>query len=120
MSLQQDILMKFVDQGTRAWTNIEFSKTKKTSILNQIKKGLSTMASPLEENQVKIDIIRESCKRIGERYPRFSNEARQILTQFENHLKFDQVAVLPFSQLDKLTFRIFLCESLRSAGIPKA
>ena len=101
-----------VSRGALAWTDIELTKKKKTKVLNQIKKTLELMATPREENQVKIEIVRECCRNIRNQYPTYAREVDFIIKQFEHHLRFDSMAVLPFKQLDNLTYRIFLKQSL--------
>ena len=112
MNLREEMLRKMVNRGAIAWTDIELTKKKKTKILNQIKRTLELMATPKEENQVKIEIVRECCRNIRNQYPTFTREVDLIMKQFEHHLRFDSMAVLPFKQLDNLTYRIFLKQSL--------
>ena len=112
MNLREEMLRKMVSRGALAWTDIELTKKKKNKILNQIKKTLELMATPKEENHVKIEIIRECCRSIRNQYPTFAREVDLIMIQFEHHLRFDSMAVLPFKQLDNLTYRIFLKQSL--------
>lgn len=112
MKLHDEILKKMVESGTKAWTDLELSISNKTKVLKQIHSRLAIFAGPAEENNVKIEIIRQSCKYLRDQYPVYAKEADLIINRFEHHLKFDQMAILPFKQIDALTYRIFLKENL--------
>ncbi len=112
MNFSQELFLRLIDNGTQAWTNIELNLSKKRTVLKQINDWLSANATPEEENKVKIEIIRQSCFNIKRKYPSFSGEVDFIINQFEHNLKFDNMAILPFKQLDSLTFRIFLNSNL--------
>ncbi len=112
MKLHDEILKKLVEKGTRAWTDLELGIANKTKVLKQIHSRLALFAEPAEENNVKIEIIRQSCQFIKNTYPVYAKEADLIINRFEHHLKFDNMAVLPFKQIDALTYRIFLKENL--------
>ncbi len=112
MNLREEMLRKMVSKGALAWTDIELTKKKKNKVLTQIKRTLELLATPKEENQVKIEIVRECCRSIRNQYPTYAPEVDLIIRQFEHHLRFDNMAVLPFKQLDNLTYRIFLKQSL--------
>lgn len=110
--MREEILNRMISQGASVWTNIKLPKEKKTKVLTRINKSLQTLASPSEENMVKVEIIRESCRAIKKMHPGFSEEVDRIINQFEHHLKFDSMAVLPFRQIDALTFRIFMHQAI--------
>ncbi len=112
MKSHNEILCRLVKKGTKAWTDIELNITNKTRILKQINWQLSCLAGPEYENNVKIEIIRQSCKNIKDKYPGYANEVDHIINQFEYHLKYDNMAILPFKQLDALTYRIFINQCL--------
>ncbi|MCT4588570.1 MAG: hypothetical protein N4A71_12145 [Carboxylicivirga sp.] len=106
------ILNKLVQKATVIWSDIESKKETKVNILNVVKDRLAAIATPHEENDVKIEIVRQVCCRLKEQYPSYSQAVDEILNPFEHHLKFDSIAVLPFKQLDALTFRIFMNQSM--------
>lgn len=112
MNVRDEMLRQIVNRGALAWTDIELTRKKKNNVLKQIKRTLAQMATPKEENSVKIEIIRECCRNIRKRYPSYADEADLIIKQFEHHLRIDNMAVLPFKQIDELTYRIFLRQSL--------
>ncbi len=116
MNFSKDFFTRLIDNGTQAWTNVELNMSKKRSVLKQINDWLSTNATPEEENNVKIEIIRQSCFNIKRKYPSFSSEVDFIINQFEHNLKFDNMAILPFKQLDSLTFRIFISNNLMAGN----
>jgi hypothetical protein len=106
------ILNKLVQKATLIWSDIESERAAKINVLNTVKKRLGAIATPIEENDVKIEIVRQTCRRLKEQYPAYSKNIDEILLPFEHHLKFDHMAVLPFKQLDKLTYRIFMNQSM--------
>jgi len=112
MKIRNEILNKLVENGTKAWTDIELNISNKIKVLQQINNRLSYLAEPEEENKVKIEIIRQSCQNIKHNYPGYAKEVDHIINQFEHHLRFDNMAILPFKQLDALTYRIFLKQNL--------
>ncbi|MCU4163316.1 hypothetical protein [Carboxylicivirga caseinilyticus] len=112
MKIRNEVLNKLVENGTKAWTNIELNITNKIKVLQHINNRLAYLAEPEEENKVKIEIIRQSCLKIRNDYPGYANEVDRIINQFEHHLRFDNMAILPFKQLDALTYRIFIKQNL--------
>ncbi len=106
------ILDKLVQKASVVWSDIESEKEIKVKILNSVKKRLEGIASPQEENNVKIEIVRQTCRRLRELYPAYAQAIDEIIKPFEHHLKFDHLAVLPFKQIDALTFRIFMNQNL--------
>lgn len=112
MKLHDEILRKLVEKGTSAWTDIQLNISNKTKVLHHINQRLSSFATPYQENDVKIEIIRESCRSIKSKYPNYSKDVDVIINRFEHNLKFDNMAVLPFKQIDALTYRIFLKQNL--------
>ena len=106
------ILSKLIQKATLIWSDIESERTTKINVLNTVKERLSAIATPVEENEVKIEIVRQTCRRLKEQYPAYSKNIDEILQPFEHHLKFDHMAVLPFKQIDKLTYRIFMNQSM--------
>lgn len=112
MKLNDEILKKMVESGTKAWTDLELSIANKKKVLQQIRNRLALFAEPAQENNVKIEIVRQSCRFLKKTYPSYAKEADLIINRFEHHLKFDHMAVLPFKQIDALTYRIFIKENL--------
>nr|WP_321450372.1 hypothetical protein [uncultured Carboxylicivirga sp.] len=112
MNIRNEVLDKLIENGTKAWTDIELNISKKIKVLQSINNRLSYLAKPEEENNVKIEIIRQSCKKIKNKYPGYANEVDHIINQFEHHLRFDNMAILPFKQLDALTYRIFIKQNI--------
>ncbi len=106
------ILNKLVNKATLIWSDIESERATKVNVLNTVKKRLGAIATPMEENDAKIEIVRQVCKRLKEQYPTYSKNVDEILLPFEHHLKFDNLAVLPFKQIDNLTYRIFMNQSM--------
>jgi len=114
MIKQQEIINKLVEKGTRIWSNIETEQHNKINTLKIINKRLAAIASPVEENNVKVEIIRQTCKKLKELYPKYTKEVDNIVLPFEHNLKFDHIAILPFKQIDSLTFRIFMNQNIKS------
>ncbi len=106
------ILNKLVHRAATIWSDIESERAIKVNVLNTVKKRLAGFATPHEENDVKVEIVRQTCKRLKEMYPAYAKNVDEILLPFEHHLKFDNMAVLPFKQIDKLTYRIFMNQSM--------
>lgn len=106
------ILNKLVQKATTIWSDIESEKATKIHVLNTVKERLASIATPLEENDVKVEIIRQTCRRLKELYPAYTKNVDDILLPFEHHLKFDHMAVLPFKQIDNLTYRIFMNQNM--------
>lgn len=106
------VLDKLVQKATLIWSDIESEKEIKVNALNTIKNRLAAIATPCEENEVKIEIVRQTCRRLRELYPAYAQAIDEIIKPFEHHLKFDKMAVLPFKQIDALTFRIFMNQSM--------
>jgi len=114
MISQQELMNKFVQRGTQIWSSIETESEKRVNSLKLINQGLRTLATPKMENNVKVEIVRQTCKKLKQLYPRYAEEVDAISLPFEHHLKFDQMAVLPFKQIDSLTFRIFINQNMIS------
>jgi len=114
MIRQQEIINKLVEKGTRIWSNIETESDNKINTLRNINKRLAALSSPREENNVKVEIVRQTCKKLKELYPKYAKEIDDIVLPFEHHLKFDHIAILPFKQIDSLTYRIFMHQSMMS------
>lgn len=106
------VLNKLVQRATSIWSDIESEKEIKINTLNTVKKRLAAIASPHEENDVKIEIVRQTCRRLKELHPAYAQSVDEILKPFEHHLKFDNMAVLPFKQIDALTFKIFMNQNM--------
>ncbi|MCG8582161.1 MAG: hypothetical protein MI866_19725 [Bacteroidales bacterium] len=106
------ILDKLVQKASVVWSDIESEKELKIKTLNTVKKRLQHFASPQEENDVKIEIVRQTCRRLRELYPSYAQAIDEIIKPFEHHLKFDNLAVLPFKQIDALTFKIFMNQNM--------
>ncbi|MBR8536594.1 hypothetical protein KDU71_13550 [Carboxylicivirga sediminis] len=106
------ILNKLVQKATTIWSDIESERAKKIHVLNTVKDRLAAIATPHEENDVKVEIVRQTCKRLKELYPAYAKNIDEILLPFEHHLKFDHMAVLPFKQIDSLTYRIFMNQNM--------
>ncbi|MCU4154870.1 hypothetical protein J1N10_02715 [Carboxylicivirga sp. A043] len=106
------ILDKLVQKASVVWSDIESEKEMKVRTLNSVKKRLEDIASPQEENDVKIEIVRQTCHRLRELYPSYAKAIDEIIKPFEHHLKFDNLAILPFKQIDALTFRIFMNQNM--------
>lgn len=114
MIKQNDLLNKLVEKATNAWSDIDVERNIKVNALKTVNERLATIATPSEENNIKIEIIRQTCQRLKERYPSYINEVNKIVEPFEHHLKFDNMAVLPFKQIDSLTYRIFMNQNMMS------
>ncbi|TAJ12262.1 hypothetical protein DMA11_13500 [Marinilabiliaceae bacterium JC017] len=112
MNINEDMLSAFVRKGANTWANVELTKHKKVKVMSQIKESLQSIANPRDENEVKIEIIRQTCRLLSELYPNYSKDAEKILNQFETHLRINSMAVLPFHELDELTFKIFVRKTL--------
>ncbi|MBS2211663.1 hypothetical protein KEM09_09630 [Carboxylicivirga mesophila] len=106
------ILNKLVQKAATIWSDIESEKATKIHVLNTVKDRLAAIATPHEENDVKVEIVRQTCKRLKELYPAYAKNIDEILLPFEHHLKFDHMAVLPFKQIDSLTYRIFMNQNM--------
>ncbi|MBK3517484.1 VHS/ENTH/ANTH domain-containing protein [Carboxylicivirga marina] len=106
------ILDKLVKKATTIWSDIESEKELKVNALKTVKKRLETIATPQEENNVKIEIVRQTCRRLKELYPAYAHAIDEIIKPFEHHLKFDNIAILPFKQIDALTYRIFMNQNM--------
>ncbi|WP_439181663.1 hypothetical protein [Carboxylicivirga taeanensis] len=106
------IFNKLIQKAAIIWSDIESEKATKIQILNTIKKRLEFFATPQEENDVKIEIVRQTCQRLKQMYPAYAKSVDDILTPFEHHLRFDNLAVLPFKQIDSLTYRIFMNQNM--------
>jgi hypothetical protein len=106
------ILDKLIQKASVVWSDIESEKEIKVRTLNTVKKRLEDIASPQEENNVKIEIIRQTCQRLRNLYPSYAHAIDEIIQPFEHHLKFDNLAVLPFKQIDTLTFRIYMNQNM--------
>ncbi len=111
---QQEIMNKLIEKGTQIWSNIESEKIKKVNTLRDITQRLSLLASPLEQNNVKVEIVRQTCKKLKERYPGYAKEIDDIVLPFEYKLRFNDIAILPFKQIDSLTYRIFINQNMMS------
>ncbi|GEM_PF-4862070 len=111
---QKDIFNKLIEKATATWSDIESERKKKVGILDFVKARLADIATPAEENNVKIEIVRQTCKRLKELYPGYTGEIDEIVKPFEHHLKFDHIAVLPFKEIDSLTFRIYMNQNMLS------
>lgn len=110
--MRNTLINSLVQKAIVVWSDIESEREQRIDVLNTVRHSLAQIATPNEENNVKIDLVRRICERLRRMYPSYTNSIDEIVMPFEQHLTKDELAILPFKQIDELTYRIFMKQNM--------
>ncbi|WP_430810654.1 MULTISPECIES: hypothetical protein [unclassified Carboxylicivirga] len=111
------VISGLIEKVCSVWSDIDAGIEYKASVLKVVNNRLAELTSPQEENFIKIEIVRAICRQLKLRYPNYAKAVDDVLRPFEWQLQRDQMAVLPFKQIDTLTYRIYMQQTITGFAV---
>ncbi len=109
-------LSNLIQIGAETWSSLEMSTDEKIDIQNQIQESLDEHCTVEQENYIKLEIIKESYKRLIEVCPELEAEITTLINTFNEQAEANELDELPFGTLDELTDKVFVLKMTPEEG----